>query len=77
MCGERDEWNTHLIAEYKRKHDNIARIVHLQLHQKFGLVGGVKWYNHKPASVAENDRSKYCEILISKKTISFNTEGLT
>ena len=47
MCGERDESNTHLIAEckklaqkeYKDRQDNIASIVHLKLCQKFGLVG--------------------------------------
>ena len=55
MCGERNESITHLIAEckelaqkeYKQRHDNIARIVHLELCQKFGLVGEFKWYNHK------------------------------
>ena len=65
MCGERDESITHLIAEcknlarkdYKQIH-NIARIVHLELCQKFGLVGEARWYNHKPASVAENSRVK-------------------
>ena len=39
-------------------HDNIARIAHLELCQKFGLVGEVKWYNYKPASVVENDSVK-------------------
>ena len=66
MCGERDESIIHLIAkckklaqkEYKQRHDNIARIVHLELCQKFGLVGEVKWYNHKPAIVVENGRVK-------------------
>ena len=66
MCGERDESITHLIAqckelaqkEYKQRHDNIARIAHLELCQKFGLVGEVKWYNHKPAGAVENDRVK-------------------
>ena len=64
ICGERNESITHLIAEcrkiarkgYKQRHDNIARIVHLELCQKFGLVGKVNWYNHKLASVIENDR---------------------
>ena len=28
----------------------------MELCQKFCLVGVVKWYNHKPASVVENDR---------------------
>ena len=39
MCGERDESITHLIAqckklaqkEYKQRHDNIARIVHVEV----------------------------------------------
>ena len=64
MCGERDESITHLIAEckkltlkeYKQRHDNIARIVHFELCQKFFLVGEVKWYNYKPVNVVENDR---------------------
>ena len=38
--------------------NNIARIVHLELCQKFGLVGEVKWYNRKSASVVGNDRLK-------------------
>ena len=66
MCGERDESIPHLISEcknlaqkeYNQRHDNIARIVHLELCQKFGLVGEVKWYNHKPAGAVENDRVK-------------------
>ena len=66
MCGESDESITHLIAECKsltqkeckQRHDNIARIVHQELCQKFGLVGEVKWYIHKPAGVVENDTVK-------------------
>ena len=66
MCGERDESINHLIAEskklaqkeYKQRHDTIARIAHVELCEKFGLVGEVTWYNHKPASVVENDRVK-------------------
>ena len=66
ICGERDKSITHLISEcknlaqkeYNQRHDNIARIVHLDLCQKFGLVGEARWYNHKPASVAENNRVK-------------------
>ena len=44
--------------EYKQRHDNIARIVHLKLCQRFGLVAEVNWYNQKPASGVENDRVK-------------------
>ena len=54
MRGERDESITHLIVMCKN--DNVARIVHLGLCQKFDLVGEVKWY--KPASAVENDRAK-------------------
>ena len=50
MCGERDESITNFITEckkiaqkeYKKRHDNIARIVILELFQKFCLVGEVK-----------------------------------
>ena len=64
MCGERDELIIHWIAEckklsqkeYKQRHANIARVVHLELYQKFALVGEVKWYNQKPTSVVENNR---------------------
>ena len=64
MCGERDESVTHLIAECKKldqkeyKDMIFARIAHLELYQKFGLVGEVKLYNHKPAKLAENGRVK-------------------
>ena len=40
------------------KHNNIARIVSLELCQKFGLIGEVRWYNHRPVSVVKNDRVK-------------------
>ena len=64
LCGKRDESITRLIAqckklaqkEYHQSYYNIARIVHLALCQKFGLVGQVKCYNHEPAIVVENDR---------------------
>ena len=43
---------------YKQMHDNIVRTVHLEIFQNVGLVGEVKQYNHKRASVVENDRVK-------------------
>ena len=66
ICGERGESITHLTTEckklaqkeYKPRHANITGIVHLELCQKFGLVGEVKWYNHKTAGVVENGRVK-------------------
>ena len=66
MFGKRDESITHLIAEckklaqkeYKQGHDDITRFIRLELCQKFGLVGKVKWYHRKTTSVVENDRVK-------------------
>ena len=66
LSGERDESITHPIAEckklaqkdYKELHDSVARIVPLGLYQKAGLIGDVKWYNHKPKRVMENERVK-------------------
>ena len=37
---------------------NIARIVHIELCHKFGLVGEVRLYNNKPETLAENNRVK-------------------
>ena len=45
-------------TEYKQRHDSIARIVHLEMCQKYGLIGEMKWYNHRPESVLENERVK-------------------
>ena len=66
LCGVRDESVEHLVAEcekvaqteYKQRHDSIARIVHLEMCQKYGLIGEMKWYNHRPESVLENERVK-------------------
>ena len=44
--------------EYRQRHDNVARIVHLELCQNFYIVGEVKRYSPKPASAVENDRVK-------------------
>ena len=46
--------------EYKRRHDNIARLVHWKLCCKYGLNKSEKWYEHRPDGVEENDR---CKIL--------------
>ena len=85
MCWERGESIIHLIAkckklaqwEYNQRYDNIGRIVHVELCQKFGLVGEFKWYNHKPASVVDNNRVKILWDFQPRQTVSFNTEDLT
>ena len=63
----------HLTAKWKKlaqKSTNKDMIIlqNLKLWQKFGLVGEVKWYNHKHESMMD--------ISTSKQTMSFDTEGM-
>ncbi|CAB4022312.1 Hypothetical predicted protein [Paramuricea clavata] len=66
LCGEKGEHITHLISEckklaqkeYKRRHDNVARIVHWKLCGLFQLEKAEKWYEHQPNGVIESDNVK-------------------
>ena len=66
MCGNKGETVQHIICEceklaqkeYKRRHDNVARRLHWDLCKKNGLKCNVKWYEHEPDSVVENDDIK-------------------
>ena len=40
--------------EYKRRHDNLGKIVHWNLARKCNFEAGDKWYEHEPESVLEN-----------------------
>jgi hypothetical protein len=44
--------------EYKRRHDNVARIVHWELCRKYELERSAVWYLHEPQGVMENERVK-------------------
>ena len=44
--------------EYKRRHDNLGKIVHWERARKFNFEGGDKWYEHEPESVLENEDYK-------------------
>ena len=44
--------------EYKRRHDNVARIVHWTLCGRHGLKRGANWYQHSPQGVVESDNVK-------------------
>ena len=46
--------------EYKRRHDNIARLIHWKLCCKYDMSRGEKWYEHQPEGVVENEK---CTIL--------------
>ena len=47
--------------ECKRRHDNIARLVHWKLCCKYDMSRSEKWYEHQPEGVVENE--KQCKIL--------------
>ena len=44
--------------EYKRRHDNLEKIVHWKLARKCSFEAGDKWYEHEPESVLENEDYK-------------------
>ena len=67
MCGQKGETVNHISEcmclaqkEYKRRHDNIARLIHWTLCCKYDLSRSEKWYDHQPDGVVENER---CKIL--------------
>ena len=66
MCGNVDESIDHVVSdcsklaqkEYKRKHDNLGKIVHWKLARKCNFETGDKWYEHEPECVLENEDYK-------------------
>ena len=66
MFSEKGEGVGHLISgckmlaqrEYKRRHDNVTRIVHWTLCGKYGLERAAHWYNHALKVVVESDEIK-------------------
>ena len=63
MCDKKSETISHIVSEceklaqkeYKRRHDNVARIVHWKMCGKCNLKRSKKWYEHAPEGVAENE----------------------
>ena len=66
MCRKVDENIDHIVSgcsklaqkEYKRRHDNLGKIVHWRLARKCNFEAGDKWYEHEPESVLENEDFK-------------------
>ena len=66
MCGETGETLSRIVSECsklaqrenKRRHDNVARMVHWKLCQEFSLEKSEKWYLHNPQTVSENVNHK-------------------
>ena len=59
VCRKVDESIDHIVSgcsklaqkEYKRRHDNLVKIVHWKLARKCNFEAGDKWYEHEPESV--------------------------
>ena len=48
-------------VEYKAiRHDNVAKVIHWKLCEKWGFQRGDKWYTHHPEKVLESEQ---CKIL--------------
>ena len=65
MCRKVDESIDHIVSscsklaqEYKRRHDNLGKIVHWKLARKCNFEAGDKWYEHEPESVLDNEDYK-------------------
>ena len=66
MCRKVDESIDHIVSgcskvaqkEYKRRHDNLGKIVHWKLARKFNFEAGDKCYENEPESVLENEDYK-------------------
>ena len=66
MCRKIDESIDHIVSgcsklaqkEYKRRHDNLGKIVHWKLARKCNFEAGDKWYEHEPESVLESETYK-------------------
>ena len=66
LCGEKDETVNHVICEcsklaqndYKKRHDNVARVIHWELSHMNGIPNADKWYEHSPESVIETEEVK-------------------
>ena len=53
--------------EYKRRHDNLGKIVNWKLTRKCNFEAGDKWYEHEPESVLESEEC--CGISVFKQVM--------
>ena len=66
LCKKADETIDHVVRgcsklaqmEYKRRHDNVGKIVHWKLARKCNFEAGDKWHDHKLESCLENEDYK-------------------
>ena len=62
VCRKVDESIDHIVSgcsklaqkEYKRRHNNLGKIVHCKVARKCNFEAGDEWYEHEPESDLEN-----------------------
>ena len=59
-----------LAQEYKRRHDNLGKIVHWKLARKCNFETRDKWYGNEPESVLEIKIIKSCGISVFRLIMS-------
>ena len=71
MCTKVDESIDHIVSgcsklaqEYKRRHDNLGKIVHWKVARKCNFEARDKWYEYEPESILENEIIKSCWISV-------------
>ena len=88
VCGAADEKIAHIVSEcsklaqkeYKQmRHDNIVKMLHWKLCEKWGFNKVEKWYIHKPDQLLD---SEDCKILRdfpvqTDKTLEHNRSNIT
>ena len=63
LCKTKDETINHIVSEcpnlaqkqYKERHDQVARTLHWSLSKRHNIQCSVKWYEHTPEVVVENE----------------------
>ena len=66
MSRKADESVDHIVSrssklalkEYKRRHDNLGKIIQWKFVRRCNFEAGDKWYEHEPESVLENEDYK-------------------
>ena len=88
VCGAADETVAHIISEcskiaqkeYKQvRHDNVAKMLHWKLGEKWGFNKAKKWFIHKPENVLESENCKIVWDFPIKtdKTLEHNQPDVT
>ena len=66
MCGQKEKTVIHIICEctklaqkdYKKRHELVGTAIHWELCKQLEFNHADKWYEHKPESVLENEKSQ-------------------